>query len=88
MKQILDQGLRAANITSGKLFRRVHTMGIVWGEKLTEKAVWHVVREYGAKSNIDELAPHDLRSYAESQNMPNLLAATRSHAHLPFIDSA
>ena len=31
------------------------------GERLTEKAVWHVVREYAAKAGIDKLAPHDLR---------------------------
>jgi site-specific recombinase XerD len=31
------------------------------GERLTEKAVWHVVREYARKAGIDKLAPHDLR---------------------------
>jgi site-specific recombinase XerD len=36
-------------------------MGKTWGERLTEKAVWHVVREYAAKAGIDKLAPHDLR---------------------------
>ena len=61
VKQVLDQWLQAADINSGKLFRRVHKMGKVWGERLTEKAVWHVVREYAPKSNIDKLAPHDLR---------------------------
>jgi len=30
------------------------------GEKLTEKAVWHLVREYATKAAIDELSPHDL----------------------------
>jgi site-specific recombinase XerD len=61
VKHALDQWLQAANITSGKLFRRVHKMGKAWGEKLTEKAVWHVVREYAAKAGIERLAPHDLR---------------------------
>ena len=61
VKNVLDQWLQAANITSGKLFRRVHKMGEAWGEKLTEKAVWHVVREYATKAGIDKLAPHDLR---------------------------
>jgi site-specific recombinase XerD len=28
---------------------------------LTEKAVWHVVREYARKAGIDKLAPYDLR---------------------------
>ena len=36
-------------------------MGKTWGKRLTEKAVWHVVREYATKAGIDKLAPHDLR---------------------------
>ena len=32
VKNVLDQWLQAANITSGKLFRRVHKMGKTWGE--------------------------------------------------------
>jgi site-specific recombinase XerD len=35
--------------------------GKTGGETLTEKAVWHVVREYAMKAGIDKLAPHDLR---------------------------
>ena len=31
------------------------------GKGLTEKAVWHAVREYAAKAGIEKLAPHDLR---------------------------
>ena len=61
VKNVLDHWIEAANITSGKLSRRVHKMGKTWGERLTEKAVWHVVREYATKAGIDKLAPHDLR---------------------------
>src|SRR6516165_3875976 len=61
VKNVLDQWIQAANITSGKLFRRVHKMGKAWGERLTEKAVWQVVRKYATKAGIDKLAPHDLR---------------------------
>src|SRR6516225_9206828 len=61
VKNVLDRWLQAANITSGRLFRRVHKMGKTWGERLTEKAVWHVVREYATKAGIDKLARHDLR---------------------------
>jgi len=61
VKSALDQWLQSANIMSGKLFRRVHKIGKAWGDGLTEKAVWHVVREYAAKVSIDKLAPHDLR---------------------------
>ena len=35
-------------------------MGKTWGERLTEKAVWHVVQEYATKAGIDKLSPHDL----------------------------
>jgi site-specific recombinase XerD len=61
VKNVLDQWLQAANVKSGKLFRRVHKIGKAWGDGLTEKAVWHVVREYAAKAGILKLAPHDLR---------------------------
>jgi site-specific recombinase XerD len=61
VKNVVDQWIQAANITSGKLFRRVHKMGKTLGDTLTEKAVWHVVREYAKKAGIDKLAPHHLR---------------------------
>jgi site-specific recombinase XerD len=61
VKNVVDQWIPAANITSCKLFRRVNKMGKTWGEKLTEKAVWDVVREYATKAGIDKLSPHDLR---------------------------
>jgi site-specific recombinase XerD len=28
---------------------------------VTEKVVWHIVREFATKASIDKLAPHDLR---------------------------
>jgi site-specific recombinase XerD len=28
---------------------------------MTEKVVWHVVKQYAAKAGITKLAPHDLR---------------------------
>jgi integrase len=61
VKQMLDVWLTGAGITSGRLFRRVNRAGRVWGESMTEKVVWHVVRQSAAKAVIDKLAPHDLR---------------------------
>ena len=58
---MVDDWLQAANLTAGNLFRRVNKNRSAWGEGLTEKAVWHVVREYVRKAGIEELAPHDLR---------------------------
>jgi site-specific recombinase XerD len=61
VKAILDVWVKDAGLTSGKVFRRVNRAGRVWGESMTEKVVWHVVREFAAKAAIEKLAPHDLR---------------------------
>ena len=61
VRDLLDDWMKAAGITSGSLFRRVSSAGKVWGEKVTEKLVWHVVKEFAAKIGVGKLAPHDLR---------------------------
>ena len=68
---LVDEWTRAAGVEAGWLFRRVSTAGRAWGEGVTEKAVWHVVKEFAAKIGVTKLAPHDLRRYAESPIMPN-----------------
>jgi site-specific recombinase XerD len=57
----LDDWTKAARINAGSLFRRVSSAGRVWGEAVTEKLVWHVVKEFAAKIGVSKLAPHDLR---------------------------
>jgi site-specific recombinase XerD len=57
VKQILDDWVNTANVRSGKLFRRVNRTRKAWGDNITEKAVWHIVREYAAQAGIDKLAP-------------------------------
>ena len=65
VKQITDEWVVAAGVGSGRLFRCVSRSGTVWGESMTEKVVWHVVKEFAAKLGVPKLAPHDLRrSYA------------------------
>ena len=61
VKGVLDEWLCAAGVTSGRLFRRVNKTGSIWGEAMTAKAVWHIVREFAKKAGINTLAPHDLR---------------------------
>lgn len=56
----LNGWLSAAVIDRGKIFRKVTKMGI-WGDSLTEKAVWHVVKECAKRIGVAKLAPHDLR---------------------------
>jgi len=57
----LETWITAAGIGEGRIFRRVSRGGHVWGTGLTEKAVWHVVRESAKRAGIAKLAPHDLR---------------------------
>jgi len=57
----LDKWLAAAAIDRGKLFRRVHRVGRTWGDGMTEKAVWHIVKEAAKTIGVAKLAPHDLR---------------------------
>jgi site-specific recombinase XerD len=61
VKRTLDDWLIAAGVTSGRLFRRVCRAGRVWGDAMTEKVVWHVVKEYARTIGVPNLAPHDLR---------------------------
>jgi len=41
----LEVWLAAAGIDRGKLFRRVNKVGRTWGDGMTVKAVWHIVKE-------------------------------------------
>jgi site-specific recombinase XerD len=61
VKETIDDWLEAAGITHGRLFRCVCRTGTTWGDEITEKVVWHVVKQYAAQAGILNLAPHDLR---------------------------
>ena len=57
----LEDWLRAAGIDRGRIFRKVTKMGRVWGDGMTEKAVWHIVKDCARRIGVATLAPHDLR---------------------------
>jgi site-specific recombinase XerD len=61
VKDFIDDWLQSARISNGRIFRRVTRADTLWGSRLSEKAVWHVVRQYAIKAGIEKLAPHDLR---------------------------
>jgi site-specific recombinase XerD len=60
-KGTINDWLAAACITNGRLFRCVCRAGKAWGKFMTDRVVWHVVKDYGAKIGLPQLAPHDLR---------------------------
>jgi site-specific recombinase XerD len=61
VKKTVDDWLRAARVTEGRVFRRVCRTGMAWGTEMTEKVVWQVVKQYAGQMGISKLAPHDLR---------------------------
>jgi site-specific recombinase XerD len=61
VKAAIDGWTTAAEITTGSLFRCISRRGTIWGEGITEKVVWHVVKESAAKARIAKLSPHDCR---------------------------
>jgi site-specific recombinase XerD len=60
-KRAVDQWTTAAGINGGTIFRRVSRLGKIWGDRITPKAIWHVVRAAAKRAEIKDLAPHDLR---------------------------
>jgi len=57
VKQTIDEWLSAAGIVSGRVFRCVCRAGKIWGNGMSERVVWHVVKKYASKLNLDRLAP-------------------------------
>jgi len=45
VKATIDGWMAAAGITAGPLFRCISRWGTIWGEGITEKVIWHVVKE-------------------------------------------
>jgi site-specific recombinase XerD len=54
----LANWLATAGIDRGRIFRRVSRSGRIWGEGITDKAVWHVVKESAKRIGADKVAPH------------------------------
>jgi site-specific recombinase XerD len=61
VKTTVDDWVAAAELKPGKLFRCVCRAGKCWGEGVTERLVWHVVKQYAGKLGFRAVAPHDLR---------------------------
>jgi site-specific recombinase XerD len=61
VKKRMDEWTRASEIRSGSLFRSINKSGIVWGNGVTEKVIWYVVRNFAKTIGIEKIAPHDLR---------------------------
>jgi len=55
VKASLDDWTDAAGITDGRLFRCVSRTGTIWGQGITEKVIWHIVRRYARVVGVQPL---------------------------------
>jgi site-specific recombinase XerD len=60
-KRAIDEWTTAAAIDDGPIFRRVSRLENIWGDGITPKAIWHIVKAAAKRARIRDLAPHDLR---------------------------
>jgi integrase len=61
VKVAIDRWKEASGVTEGALFRLINKTGRVWGNGMTPKVLWEVVRTAATRAGIEKLAPHDLR---------------------------
>jgi integrase len=61
VKEALDRWTVAANITQGRVFRAVSRHGTPWGKGISENVIWYVVRRCAERTQLEHLAPPDLR---------------------------
>jgi len=61
VKSAIDAWTAAATITEGPVFRAINKAGRIWGDGMSPKVIWDVVRAAAGQAGIEKLAPHDLR---------------------------
>lgn len=61
VKVAVDAWTATSEITEGRVFRSINRAGKIWGNGMTPKVVWEVVKEAADRAGIEKLAPHDLR---------------------------
>jgi integrase len=61
VRKQLEVWIVAAGIEDGRIFRRVDRTGQTRGDRISVKAIWHIVKDSAKKAGIPNLAPHDLR---------------------------
>src|ERR1019366_6553232 len=76
VKNAIDAWTSVAGVTEGRLFRPVNRGDQICGERMSEKVVWQMLKTYIVGAGLPDIAPHDLRRYAESRTMPNAFSGS------------
>lgn len=61
VKEAIDGWTSLSGITDGRMFRSINKAGKIWGDGMTPKVIWEIVKHAAAAAGIEKLAPHDLR---------------------------
>jgi site-specific recombinase XerD len=61
VKEAVDRWIMAAKVSRGRISRAISRHGTPWGKGISENVIWYVVRKCAERTNLDHLAPHDLR---------------------------
>jgi site-specific recombinase XerD len=59
VKVAIDAWTSAAGVAEGYIFRPVNRADRVGGERLGEKVVWQMLRQYATAAGVPGIAPHD-----------------------------
>jgi integrase len=60
-KNAIDAWSASAQVTDGHLFRPITRGDQVYGDRLSEKVVWQMLKPHVARIGVPHVAPHDLR---------------------------
>jgi len=52
-KHAVDEWINVASIADGPIFCRVNRLDKVWGDRITPKAIWHIVKAAAANAGIE-----------------------------------
>jgi len=61
VKEAIDGWTKAGELSDGRIFRSINNAGKIWGNGMTPKVIWEVVKRAAQAAGIEKLAPHDLR---------------------------
>ena len=61
VKDTVDAWTAAGGLVQGRVFLAINKAGQVWGNGMTPKVIWALVKASVTEAHIDKLAPHDLR---------------------------
>ena len=61
VKVSIESWTLAAGLAEGHVFRPVSRGDLVHGDRLSEKVVWQLLRQYATAAGVPGTAPHDLR---------------------------